>query len=52
MFPRMTTFLLVILLLAAVAAPIGPARASGTTPEISAANDEFSCALLADGTVR
>ena len=52
MFPRMTTFLLVILLLAAVAAPSGPARASGTTPEISAANDEFSCALLADGTVR
>ena len=52
MFPRMTTFLLVILLLAAVAAPSGPARASGTTPEISAAKDEFSCALLADGTVR
>lgn len=52
MFPRRTSFLLAILFLATVVAPSSPARASGTTPQISAANDEFSCALLADGTVR
>ena len=44
--------LVAVLLLAAVVAPSSPARASATTPQISAANGEFSCALLADGTVR
>ena len=46
----------VIALTVVAAVPLGvpaaPAWASGTKPQISAAKDEFSCALLADGTVR